>query len=237
MPIVNIDLDWLNRLLGRDVPPEAMHEHLDQLGCDVEEIVAVQRSRCPRCSALVEHPLGQDDLKVCSVCGHEAETPFERADELQMVRLDLLAARPDLFDVGGLSRALKGALEIETGLPAYSLGESGITVRVDPSVKDPSSYRPHLRCAVMTLAPVDDTSLVAIMKLQENLHWGIGRDRKLASIGVYDLDTLEGDITYRTMDPDDEPFTALGEPDRQMSGRQILEEHPKGVAYAHLLAE
>ena len=237
MPIVNIDLAWLNRLLGRDVPPEAMHEHLDQLGCDVEEIVSVQRSRCPRCNALVEHPSGQDDLKVCGVCGFEAETPFERADELPVVRLDLLAARPDLFDVGGLSRALKGALEIETGLPEYPLGDSGLTVRIDPSVHDPSSYRPHLRCAVMTLPPVDDTSLPAIMKLQENLHWGIGRDRKLASIGVYDLDTLEGDITYRTLDPDNEPFTPLGEPDRRMSGRQILEEHPKGIAYAHLLAE
>ena len=42
----------------------------------------------------------------------------------------------------------------------------------------------------MTLPPVDETSLIAIMKLQENLHWGVGRDRKLASIGVYDLATI-----------------------------------------------
>ena len=60
-------------------------------------------------------------------------------------------------------------------------------MKVDKSVTDKSSYRPFIACAVMTLPPVDETSLVAIMKLQENLHWGVGRDRKLASIGVYDL--------------------------------------------------
>jgi phenylalanyl-tRNA synthetase beta chain len=74
------------------------------------------------------------------------------------------------------------------------------------------------------------------MKLQENLHWGVGRDRKLASIGVYDLATIEPPIMYRTMDPDKEPFVPLGMPGKKMSGRQILESHPKGMAYAELLA-
>jgi phenylalanyl-tRNA synthetase beta chain len=89
----------------------------------------------------------------------------------------------------------------------------------------------------MTLPPVDETSLIAIMKLQENLHWGVGRDRKLASIGVYDLATITGPITYRTMDPDKEPFVPLGMPGKKMSGRQILQSHPKGMAYAELLAD
>jgi len=75
------------------------------------------------------------------------------------------------------------------------------------------------------------------MKLQENLHWGVGRDRKLASIGVYDLATITPPITYRTLDPDKEPFVPLGMPGRKMSGRQILEAHPKGMAYAELLAD
>ncbi len=238
MPIVNIDLEWMNRLLGRNVPADELAESLEQIGCDVEDLVEVLRSRCPQCKSLVEHPLGQEEMTVCGICGHEDEDEsFERAGELQVVRLDLLAARPDLFDVGGLSRALKGSLEIETGLPRYPLGEARHKVIIDPSVKEESSYRPHIRCAVMTLPEVDDASLVAIMKLQENLHWGVGRDRKLASIGIYDLDTVEGDIHYRTIDPDNDPFIPLGMPGKKMSGRQILEEHPKGMAYAHLLAD
>ncbi len=87
----------------------------------------------------------------------------------------------------------------------------------------------------MTLPPVDETSLIAIMKLQENLHWGVGRDRKLASIGIYDLAMITGPIIYRTIDPDKEPFVPLGMPGKKMTGRQILESHPKGMAYAELL--
>jgi phenylalanyl-tRNA synthetase beta chain len=237
MPIVNIDLAWLNRLLGKPYDTEVLRESLEQIGCDVEDVVDIERSRCPNCDSLVEHPLGQDEVKVCTICSFESEAPFKRAGSQQVVRLDLLAARPDLFDVGGLARALRGTLGIETGLPKYTTKPSGITLKVDKSLTDPASYRPFIACAVMTLPPVDETSLVAIMKLQENLHWGVGRDRKLSSIGVYDMSAITGDITYRTIDPDKEPFVPLGMPGKKMSGRQILESHPKGVAYAELLAD
>ena len=153
------------------------------------------------------------------------------------MRLDLLADRPDLFDVGGLARALRGTLGIESGCRSTRRSRRTSTVHVDPSVDETESYRPFIACAVMTLPPVDETSLIAIMKLQENLHWGVGRDRKLASIGVYDLATITPPITYRTIDPDKEPFVPLGMPGKKMTGRQILESHPKGMAYAELLAD
>jgi phenylalanyl-tRNA synthetase beta chain len=237
MPIVNIDLAWLNRLLGKPYDTDVLQESLEQIGCDVEDVVDIERSRCPQCGSLVEHPLGQDEVKACTICSFESETPFKRAGSQKVMRLDLLADRPDLFDVGGLARALRGTLGIETGLPKYTTKPSGLTVKVDKSVTDKTSYRPFIACAVMTLPPVDETSLVAIMKLQENLHWGVGRDRKLSSIGVYDMSAISGDITYRTIDPDKEPFAPLGMPGKKMTGRQILESHPKGVAYAELLAD
>ncbi|HEY3395945.1 MAG TPA: phenylalanine--tRNA ligase subunit beta, partial [Lacipirellulaceae bacterium] len=196
----------------------------------------IERSRCPQCGSLVEHPLGQDEVKTCGLCGHESESSFKLAGSKQVIRLDLLAARPDLFDVGGLARALRGTLGIESGLPRYGTSGPKLEVHVDASVRNEDSYRPFIDCAVMTLPPVDETSLIAIMKLQENLHWGVGRDRKLASIGLYDLSTITGPIRYTTMDPDTEPFVPLGMPGKKMSGRQILESHPKGVAYANLLA-
>src|SRR5262245_46690171 len=237
MPIVNIDLAWLNRLLGKPYDTDVLRESLEQIGCDVEDVVDIERSRCPQCGSLVEHPLGQDEVKACTICSFESEAPFKRAGSQQVMRLDLLADRPDLFDVGGLARALRGTLGIETGLPRYATKPSNVEVGVDPSVAKPESYRPYIACAVMTLPPVDETSLVAIMKLQENLHWGVGRDRKLASIGVYDLSTITPPITYGTMDPDKELFVPLGmSGKKKMSGRQILESHPKGMAYAELLA-
>lgn len=237
MPIVNIDLPWLNRLLGKSYDTDVLRDSLEQIGCDVEDVVDIERSRCPQCGSLVEHPLGQDEVKSCMICSFESETPFKRAGSQKVMRLDLLADRPDLFDVGGLARALRGTLGIETGLPKYNTKPSGLRVKIDKSVTDKSSYRPFIACAVMTLPPVDETSLVAIMKLQENLHWGVGRDRKLSSIGVYDMSAISGDITYRTIDPDKDPFVPLGMPGQKMTGRQILESHPKGAAYAELLAD
>src|SRR5690606_7114497 len=72
-------------------------------------------------------------------------------------------------------------------------------------------------------------------KLQEALHWGVGRDRKLSSIGVYDLDQISSPIQYTTIDPAQDTFEPLGRPGESMTGREILEKHPKGIVYAKLL--
>jgi phenylalanyl-tRNA synthetase beta chain len=237
MPVVNIDAGWLNELLGKTYPPEELGDALDQIGCDVEEVVDIPRYRCPSCGSVVEGSMGSDTIKVCGVCGHSQDEPFAIVDTMTAIRLDLLAARPDLFDLGGIARALKGYLGQVQGLPDFACGTSDLEVVVSQDVKREDSHRPFIRCAVAQLPPLDDRMLVALMKLQENLHWGVGRDRKLASIGVYDLDTIRGPITYKTLHPTDEPFEPLGKPGETMSGRKILEEHPKGVAYAHLLAD
>jgi len=86
---------------------------------------------------------------------------------------------------------------------------------------------------------LDPDALKVVMKLQENLHWAIGRDRKHASIGVYDLDAIVPDLAYTVEDPDRFAFAPLGAagtgPEHALTLRRILEEHPKGMAYAHLL--
>ena len=106
MPIVNIDLNWLNQLLGRDYPPATIHEALDQIGCDVEEVAEIQRSRCPHCQSLVEHPLGQEEVKVCNFCGHESAVLFPCFGAQQVLRLDLLADRRAGW--GACSNLLRG---------------------------------------------------------------------------------------------------------------------------------
>ena len=236
MPVVSIDAARLNALLKNTYAPERLSETLEQIGCDVEEVIELDRFRCPNCDALLEGSQGAE-TKVCGICGHSQETVFPRVDTITAIRLDLLAARPDLFDIGGLARALQGYLGETRGMPRYPTTASSVVVRVDPSVARPESFRPYIRCAVVEVPALDEVGLATLMKLQENLHWGVGRDRKLASIGVYDLDTLEGEITYTTLDPATDAFEPLGLPGVTMTGAQILAEHPKGTAYAHLLAE
>src|SRR3989304_1308926 len=101
MPIVNIDLAWLNKLLGKNFPADVLHESLDQIGCDVEDVVDVAYSRCPQCGSLVENPLGQADVKACGFCGHESEAAFTPGGRKQVLRLRFLGGRPRPFDLGG----------------------------------------------------------------------------------------------------------------------------------------
>jgi phenylalanyl-tRNA synthetase beta chain len=232
MPIVNYSVKQLNDLLGEKHPMEEIMESVRQLGCDVEDAVDINLYCCPACDALNDKLAGEEPVNRCSFCGHETEEGFEMFASDSVIRIDLLADRPDLFDVVGLSRALKGYLELEKGMPVFACEKSDIQVNVDSSVLE---IRPYIVCAVAEVPPLDHTVLRELMKLQENLHWGVGRDRKLASIGIYDLDTLAAPIVYKSVAPTGFTFHPLTMPDVEMTPAEILKDHPKGVAYAHLL--
>lgn len=237
VPVINVEGDWLNQLLGRNYAVEELADALEQIGCDVDDVLEVERFRCPKCSQIVESSLGAEVTNHCTWCEFEQEQSFPQIGRSTVIRLDLLAARPDLFDVGGISRALKGYLGQVEGLPEYSVAPSEIVVQIDPETNSPICPRPFIRCAVVEMPELTDAILVSLMKLQEALHWGVGRDRKLASIGVYDLDTIQSPLKYTTLDPDRDSFEPLGRPGELMTGREVLEKHPKGIGYARLLAD
>ena len=44
--------------------------------------------------------------------------------------------RPDMFSTEGVSRAMRGFLGIETGLPQYHVKQSGIRFNVDEGLRD-----------------------------------------------------------------------------------------------------
>ncbi|HNT64409.1 MAG TPA: phenylalanine--tRNA ligase subunit beta [bacterium] len=235
MPVVAISARRLNELLGREYDMAELVDALEQLGTDVEDTAEQALYRCPACQAPNDKPMDEEPPKRCDFCGHAQEDPFERFASETVIRLDLLAARPDLFDVGGLSRALKGYLHLQAGLPEFTVQDGAIRVEVDPDLSNEESYRPFIACAAVTMPPLDHNSLREIMRLQENLHWGIGRDRKLASIGVYDLAAVQPPIRYTLIDPQTFGFCPLGMPGVQMTAARILQEHPKGIAYANLM--
>jgi phenylalanyl-tRNA synthetase beta chain len=191
---------------------------------------------CPACQTPNEKLETENPPKRCDYCGFEREEYFEIFATDQVIRIDLLADRPDLFDPGGLARALKGYLEIETGLPRLNVKDGEVEVFVDKELAEDYAYRPYIVCAVVKIPALDHTTLREIMRLQENLHWGIGRGRKLASIGVYDFDTIKPPIRYTTVDPKNFSFHPLGMPETLMTPEEILLHHPKGIDYANLLA-
>ena len=239
MPVVGISVSVLNSFVGKDLPPEEMFEYLEQLGCDVDSLAEVTKYECLQCGYIMEKQAHEMEIAICPFCGldfREFPDKLKKLDRDQVIKIDLLPVRPDMFDAGGLSRTLKGYLGIETGLPDYKVSKPKIKVKVSPELANESSYRPYIVCAAVRNFKFDHNSIKEIMTLQENLHWAVGRDRVKCSIGVYDLDRLVPDFEYKATDPEENSFVPLGNPlNRAMSPQEILESHPKGVKYAHII--
>lgn len=236
MPIITVGVKRLSSFLGRSFPMNRLAEALEELGCDVEDTVEVVHYGCPACGMVTEQLPHAAPPRRCEYCAIEQDQPLAEKARLEAIRLDLLADRPDLFDIGGLTRALKGFLGLTAGLPGYAAQPGEVVVEIDARLSRPETYRPFIFCAEVEVPPMTSEDLVDLMHFQESLHWGIGRDRKLASIGVYDLDAIVPPIRYTLLDPDGARFAPLGMGSTPMAGREILQSHPKGRAYAHLLA-
>lgn len=146
------------------------------------------------------------------------------------IDIEFFPDRPDLYSPEGVARAMRGFLDIHTGLPEYNVKDSGIRITLDDGIKN---IRPYLGCAVVRGLEFNDYSIESLMALQEDLHWGLGRDRKKVSIGIHDLRDIEPPFRYVAADPDFS-FVAL-DFEEPMTMQEILERHPKGVKYAHLM--
>lgn len=240
MPVIGIPVDMLNERIETELNPDSMVTKLQQLGCDVEGYATMRRFACGTCGFLMEITETENPPVVCTACGEDFKEHPDRLSERgtsEVIRMELLAVRPDMFDPAGLARTLRGYLGEHVGPVQYDLAEPTISVGVEPRLADPNSefYRP-IRCAVVRGVTLDEDRIKVLMKLQENLHWAMGRDRKRASIGVYDLSTFNpaAGVRYRLVGPEEISFIPLGKKDG-FSPKKVLEEHPKGVAYAHLL--
>ncbi|MDY0001976.1 MAG: phenylalanine--tRNA ligase subunit beta [Polyangia bacterium] len=244
MPVVGIPVSLLEARMGGDLPKNELIEELQRLGCDVEGFATLTRFKCLRCGNILEITETQDPPALCRRCGMDfTASPSLRLDlgPSEVIRMELLAVRPDMFDPGGLARTLRGYLGRQRGLASYPLGEVAARVTVDPALSTPACPRPAIACAVIRGIALSDDLIKVLMNLQENLHWALGRDRKHASIGVYDLGSLPaGDLRYRAVGLDEKRFVPLGfdpeDPAAALTPRQILELHPKGVEFARLLS-
>lgn len=147
------------------------------------------------------------------------------------IKIEFFPNRPDNLSVEGVARSFKGFLNQETGLPKYEVSESGEKVIVDSEV---AKIRPYIAFAKIEGVDFSGDKLKYIMDFQENLHWVIGRDRKKVAIGIHNADAVEAPYHYIATGKDENSFVAL-EKETPMTPEEILTEHEKGIAYAHLL--
>lgn len=149
------------------------------------------------------------------------------------IKVEFFPNRPDNLSVEGVARSFKGFIGQETGLPEYPIEESGETVNVDSDV---AAIRPYIAFAKIEGVDFAGDKLKYVMDFQENLHWVIGRDRKKVAIGIHNADAVEAPYHYIATEKDENAFVAL-ETEEPMTPGDILKEHDKGVAYAHLIEE
>ncbi len=150
------------------------------------------------------------------------------------IEIEVTPDRPDLLSYQGFKRSFLSFLGRKKGLQQYKLHkpEKEHQVIIESSVKD---VRPFTVCAIVKKLKLDDAKIKELVDIQEKLHTTIGRKRKKLAIGIYPLEKIKLPITYKALEPDKIKFIPL-EMNKEMSGLEILQRHPAGRDYAHLLA-
>ena len=147
------------------------------------------------------------------------------------VKIEYNPNRPDFGTPVGIARYYKGIRGEETGLIRYSVKKGRYRVYVDPGVAE---VRPFIVGAVVKGLDLDEEKLNEIIEFQEDLHNGIGRKRRKVAIGLHNLDAVKFPVTYKTVDSGFS-FIPL-EFEEEVTIKEILEHHPKGREYGHILS-
>ncbi|MCK4647409.1 phenylalanine--tRNA ligase subunit beta [Candidatus Pacearchaeota archaeon] len=150
------------------------------------------------------------------------------------IEIEVFPNRPDMLSYQGFKRSFLSFLGKTSGLKKYKIykPEKDYKIKIDSSVKN---VRPYTACAIVKGLHLDDEKIKEIIEIQEKLHTTIGRKRKKVAIGIYPLEKIKLPIIYKAIEPDKIKFIPL-ETQKEMSGLQILQRHPAGKEYAHLLA-
>ena len=162
-------------------------------------------------------------------------TTLEKLDDKE-IEIEIFPNRPDLLSYQGYKRGFLAFLgrKGSTGLKEYKIKKplNDYKVIIDSSVK---TIRPYTACAIIKNIKLDNDKIKELIDIQEKLHLTIGRKRKKLAIGIYPLEKITLPIKYEALEPDKIKFRPL-ESEKEMTGLQILQRHPTGRDYAHLLA-
>jgi len=157
-------------------------------------------------------------------------TDLEKVEGNEIV-VEIFPNRPDMLSEQGFARAFSSFIGIKTGLRKYTVKKSNYEVIIDKSVKN---VRPFTVCAVVKNLKFDDEKIREIIQIQEKLHITLCRKRKKGAIGIYPMEAIKFPIMFTAKKPRDIKFRPLEFP-REITGLQILSQHPAGREYAYLL--
>jgi phenylalanyl-tRNA synthetase beta chain len=155
----------------------------------------------------------------------------EETDDLKVELSD--SNRPDLWSAEGIARQIRMAL---SGKPEeYPFFEHGRKPTREIRVsKDMKAVRPYIAACTARDVRMNDDVLAQMIQSQDKLSEIFGRKRSTVSIGIYELNRIVFPVDYRLAEPSSVSFTPLGM-DEKLTLAQILERHPKGIAYGGIV--
>ena len=156
-------------------------------------------------------------------------TDIDTCDE-DVLDIEIFPDRPDLLSPETLFHGMMPFLHDSPPNPRLAVKPGTISMRVAPELSD---IRPVILGAVVRGLEIDEDIIKRLMDHQEKLHFALGRGRKRASIGVHDLSNLAPPFRVEAVNRN-HSFIPLAM-NEEMTIDEILDNHPKGVDYAHLL--
>jgi phenylalanyl-tRNA synthetase beta chain len=154
------------------------------------------------------------------------------SDDSDALKMDITADRPDLISTAGVARALNAYLGHQKGIPKVDVKrQSAYQLVVEKSVQP---VRPFTAAFVVKNIHLTEEMVKEIIWVQEKIHDTFARQRKKAAIGIYPLKKIHWPIKFTGEAPEKIKFVPLGAKE-EMSGSELLQKHPTGQKYAHLL--
>ncbi len=148
------------------------------------------------------------------------------------IKVEYSPNRPDYATDVGIAAGLQGLFGLKKGTEKLDIKKSdkSALIKTDATTK---KSRPYICGIIAKNGKLDNETIKQIIALQEDLHFGVGRRRKKASVGIHDLDKISLPLTY-TVASRGHKFVPLLM-NQEMDMEQILEKMDAGRDYGHLL--
>ena len=184
-------------------------------------------------SLLAKHDL-INDIEILSEELPLLGTDIDNCTE-EILDIEIFPNRPDLLSGETLCRAIRTFIHGQKAEPYLNVKHGDVAISVDSELEH---IRPVILAGIVRGVELEgdteiDDFIKSLMDHQEKLHFALGRGRRRASIGVHDLSSLKPPFKVKAVTGDTK-FVPLAMSEA-MSITEILEKHPKGIDYAHLL--
>jgi len=136
--------------------------------------------------------------------------------------------RPDLYSIQGITRAIRQFRELET-FRDFEVSKGNNTANLH-FVKE----RPYFLLGIIRNVKIGEY-IEEVIDFQEKIHKTIGRNRKVAAIGIHDLSKVRFPISYEAV-PRDSLFKPLGGSE-EVTLEKFMVNNEKALEYGNLVGK